>query len=114
MTSGTRWLRAGIAAVLISGGVLVSSGSDVASANGDLEALTPARLLETRPGKKTVDGKSQGVGRRSAGKVTELVVAGRGGVPGNASAVPSNAPLPQVPFSGGAAPHVYDHRRAQP
>jgi hypothetical protein len=40
-----------------------------------------ARLLETRPGLSTVDGVSNGIGQRGAGSTTELVVAGRGGVP---------------------------------
>jgi hypothetical protein len=50
-------------------------------------SLVPARLLETRVGESTVDGMSAGIGRRSAGSVTELTVAGRGGVPEDASAV---------------------------
>jgi len=49
--------------------------------------LLPARLLETRSGASntTVDGVNQGIGVRAAGSVTELVVAGRGGVPTSAS-----------------------------
>lgn len=45
--------------------------------------LVPARLLETRtgPGLATVDGRFDGIGLRSGGSVTELDVAGRGGVP---------------------------------
>jgi hypothetical protein len=56
------------------------------------EALVPARLLETRVGPKlkTVDGVSQGVGRAAAGSVTEVLVAGRGGVPVDAAAVALN------------------------
>ncbi len=50
-------------------------------------SLVPARLLESRSGLVTVDGVSSGVGVRGAGSVTELVVAGRGGVPADASAV---------------------------
>ena len=52
-------------------------------------SLVPARLLESRSGAglATVDGLFAGVGVRGAGSVTELVVAGRGGVPVNASAV---------------------------
>jgi hypothetical protein len=48
--------------------------------------LTPARLLETRTGGATVDGQFNGIGRRGAGTVTELAVAGRGGVPADATA----------------------------
>ena len=52
-------------------------------------SLVPARLLESRSGVglATVDGLFAGVGVRSGGSVTELVVADRGGVPVNASAV---------------------------
>lgn len=48
--------------------------------------LQPARLLETRtdPGLTTVDGQALGEGPRTAGQVTELRVAGRGGVPTDA------------------------------
>jgi hypothetical protein len=52
-------------------------------------SLVPARLLESRTGVglATVDGLFAGVGVRGAGTTTELVVAGRGGAPANASAV---------------------------
>ena len=51
--------------------------------DGSYGALTPARLLETRsgPGLGTVDGGAMGAGLLPAGTVTELTVAGRGGVP---------------------------------
>ena len=49
--------------------------------------LVPARLLDSRLGGSTVDGLFQRVGVRGAGSVTELLVAGRGGVVGDASAV---------------------------
>jgi hypothetical protein len=51
--------------------------------------LVPARLLESRSGVGvgTVDGLFAGLGLRGAGSVTELTVAGRGGVAGDASAV---------------------------
>ena len=52
-------------------------------------SLVPARLLESRAGDglATVDGLFEGVGVRRAGAVTELAVAGRGGVAADASAV---------------------------
>lgn len=55
------------------------------------EPLQPARLLETRlgPGLSTVDGRWSGIGVRPAG-TTALPVAGRGGVPADASAVVLN------------------------
>ncbi|NNE12448.1 MAG: hypothetical protein HKN41_09420, partial [Ilumatobacter sp.] len=49
--------------------------------------LGPARLLDTRPGQPTVDGRASGIGRRSAGSVSALDVAGRAGVGSGASAV---------------------------
>jgi sugar lactone lactonase YvrE len=57
---------------------------------GDIVPLVPARLLETRAGEKTVDGEFEGQGRVGAGSTVELVVAGRGGVPSDASAVMLN------------------------
>ena len=57
-----------------------------------ISSLTPARLLETRigPDNKTVDGLFEGDGRVGAGETVELVVAGRGDVPEDASAVVLN------------------------
>jgi len=49
--------------------------------------LTPARLLETRPGLTTADGLAQGGGRTEAGGTTVLDVAGRVGIPDDAAAV---------------------------
>jgi 5'-nucleotidase len=46
--------------------------------------LTPARLLETRPGAVTVDGEAQGSGPLAAGATLEVQIAGRGGVPDGA------------------------------
>jgi trimeric autotransporter adhesin len=43
--------------------------------------LEPARLLDTRPTGGTIDSAFVGANRRPAGTVTELAVAGRGGVP---------------------------------
>ncbi len=57
-----------------------------------IKSLTPARLLETRigPDNTTVDGLFEGDGRLAAGGTVELVVAGRGGVADDASAVVLN------------------------
>ena len=68
----------------------------IVDVNGAFESgfasLSPARLLESRSGDglSTVDGRFEGFGRVAAGSVTELVVAGRGGVPVGASAVSLN------------------------
>lgn len=53
-------------------------------------ALTPARLLETRPAFDTADGRARGGGRTAAGETTVLQVAGRAGVPTSATAVVAN------------------------
>ncbi|MEM9517044.1 MAG: hypothetical protein AAGA42_19510 [Actinomycetota bacterium] len=47
-----------------------------------------ARLLETRvgPGFTTVDGEQQGIGRRAAGQITQINIAGRANVPDDAHA----------------------------
>ena len=53
-----------------------------------LNALdAPQRFLDTRPGQSTVDGLAAGGGIRPTEGTFQLVVAGRGGVPANASAV---------------------------
>ena len=48
---------------------------------GGYTGLTPARLLETRPGYPTVDGGAAGGGLVSPGGVVDLTVVGRGNVP---------------------------------
>lgn len=47
--------------------------------------VAPARLLDTRPGESTVDGKAARIGLRALGTTTELAVAGRGKVPTDAA-----------------------------
>ena len=44
-------------------------------------SLTPARLLDSHADGATVDGALVGGGQRGAGSITEVPVAGRGGVP---------------------------------
>jgi trimeric autotransporter adhesin len=56
----------------------------------DYQALSPARLADTRSANATVDGLFSGGGRRAAGSTLELTVAGRGGVAADASAVGLN------------------------
>ncbi len=55
-------------------------------------AVTPARLVETRtgPGLGTADGSDDGIGALAAGGVLDVQVAGRGGVPPDASAATLN------------------------
>ena len=59
-------------------------------ANAQYTPLNPARLLETRSGRSTVDGRYVATGSGAAGSVLRLDVAGRGGVPDSASAVVLN------------------------
>lgn len=55
-------------------------------AGTNYSAVGPARLLETRSGQSTIDGDDAGVGALEADTEYELQVAGRGGVPADASA----------------------------
>jgi hypothetical protein len=59
-------------------------------AGSSFVAVSPARLLDTRAGGSTVDGLFKGSGATVPGSVLELPVAGRGTVPGDASAVVLN------------------------
>ena len=72
---------------------LLYMGSDSGGFTGvgsGFVGLAPARLLESRSDGWTADGLSNGVGLRGAGSVTEVVVAGRGGVAVDAGAVSLN------------------------
>jgi hypothetical protein len=60
----------------------------------------PARVLETRAGLPTADGLFAGIGSRSAGSVLELPVAGRVGVPGDASSVVLNVTVTEAAGAG--------------
>ncbi len=48
---------------------------------GTFTGVKPARLLDTRPGKKTVDGQFAGTGALGTGGTVSLTIDGRGGVP---------------------------------
>jgi hypothetical protein len=71
-------------------------------AGSSFGSLSPARLLESRSGAGmvTVDGQQLGIGVRPAGSVTEVQVAGRGGVPADASAVVLNVTATQAQGPG--------------
>ena len=70
-----------VASVLIAG---VPVGP--AAAISDYVSLSsPLRLVDTRPGAVTSDGQDAGVGLRAAGSTMEVQVAGRAGVPLDAS-----------------------------
>jgi hypothetical protein len=52
--------------------------------------ITPARLLETRSGLSTIDGRFNDIGIRLAGSVSRLQVIGRASVPGGATSAVLN------------------------
>lgn len=70
------------------------------SGRSSFVAVPPARLLETRPGLPTVDGRYAGVGPRLGGTVTELDVAGRAGVRRKAVAVALNVTVTNATSPG--------------
>lgn len=60
---------------------------------GDPDVFTPvapARLLETRPGQKTIDGEAQDAGRQAGGSQIRVSLAGRAGIPVDATAAVVN------------------------
>ena len=63
-------------------------------------ALVPGRLVDTRSGGSTVDGAEQGAGPSPAGSVTEVQVAGRGGVPAGAVAAVLNVTVTDAQDAG--------------
>ena len=50
-------------------------------ATSELTALTPSRLLDTRPGSSTIDGQYAGAGALNGGAELDLTVTGRAGIP---------------------------------
>ena len=60
------------------------------------QPLDPARLLETRSGLSTVDGRFNGAGLRPANSITELSVSGRGGVAVGAATVVLNVTVTEA------------------
>ncbi len=69
---------------------LIADVSGSFAAGSGYRAQNPERMLDTRSGSNTVDGRFVAIGQRRAGRVLELDVAGRGRVPGNATAVALN------------------------
>jgi hypothetical protein len=66
---------------------LIVDVSGSTGATSGHQPLQPARLLDTRPGAQTVDGLGATAAVVGAGDTVELAVAGRGGVPADATAV---------------------------
>ncbi|CAB4895317.1 unannotated protein [freshwater metagenome] len=71
------------------------------ASNSSFAAVSPARLMETRfDVGTTVDTRYRWIGQRDAGSVTQLRVAGRGGVPGGAVAVVLNVTVTRAEVPG--------------
>jgi hypothetical protein len=77
--------------------------------------INPVRVLETRPGNYTNDGRYNGIGRLAPGSITQLDLANRLGIPNDVSAVSLNiiAITPQAdgyltvfPCDGGGVPNT--------
>jgi hypothetical protein len=88
------WRRIGIVALATTcglGGGLVArpiiTGAASPPPKSLLVSITPARLLDTRAGSPTVDGIAQGGGKLGSGLSIDLPVAGRAGIPNEATAV---------------------------
>jgi hypothetical protein len=64
-------------------------------------ALRPGRVLDSRsPGGRTIDDLQAAIGARPTGSVTQVVVAGRAGVPADATAVGLNVTVVGAVASG--------------
>jgi len=74
--------------------------STSAASTRSFSSLVPARLLDTRADGGTVDGGFVAGGLRAAGSVTELVVAGRGGVAADASTAVLNVTVTDASGAG--------------
>jgi|GEM_PF-2564758 len=103
-----------IAGLNVSGSLCVYSSVDTdvlidvvgyIAAESDYAPLPPARILETRPGKSTVDGQTAGVGSLDGGQTFELPVLGRAGVSADATAVVVNVTSIKAPANGFVTVH---------
>lgn len=68
--------------------------------DGAPATLTPQRLMDSRPGKPTVDGQASGIGRLGANATYEVRVVNRGGVAADATAVLLNVTAVQPSEAG--------------
>jgi hypothetical protein len=87
---------------------LVTDVVGVFPAGSGYHPLTPARVLDTRPGESTVDGKQLGAGASAPGSTLALPVAGRGGVPATATSVVLNVTVDGASGSGFVTVHPCD------
>lgn len=76
--------------------------------SGGYRPVGPVRLLDTRPGGTTIDGAAARLGLRAAGSITEIAIAGRGGVPADATAVALNVTIVGAAAVGYATVYACD------
>lgn len=79
-----------VSAILGATAPLASGSPAHAAVDGYQPLPSPQRLLDTRAGQTTVDGRAAGVGRIRAGRTLRLVVAGRGALPDDPGSVVLN------------------------
>jgi hypothetical protein len=79
---------------------LIADVNAYVPAASTIATLSPARLLDTRPGQPTIDGVAAGEGVRSAGSTIALTVTGRGGVPLGAATVILNVTVTETQVPG--------------
>ena len=80
---------------------LIVDASGIYPAESTYIPLTPARVLETRPGAApTVDRRFSNSGALTADSTTELAIAGRGGIPADAAAAVFNVTVIDATAAG--------------
>jgi len=84
---------------------LIVDVSGYFSEASNLQALTPARVLDNRPTGQTIDDRYENFGLIPAGTTTHLQLAGRAGIPGDAYATSLNVTV--LGSSGGGFVTVY-------
>ena len=89
MTTRQTTLRRFFIAVAVLLGIAVAP-SIAQSAASNWTTAHPFRVLDTRPGQLTIDGKFSAIGKRSSGSTLELQLTGRAGMPDNVDTVMLN------------------------
>jgi hypothetical protein len=84
----------------VSGAHLIVDVSGYLPADAEYVPLNPGRLLDTRPGRATVDSQAAGAGEPTVAQVVELRVGGRHGVAADASAAVLNVTATEVDGAG--------------
>ncbi|MCU1389163.1 MAG: hypothetical protein JWL72_2501 [Ilumatobacteraceae bacterium] len=82
------------------GGGGAGGGGGGGGAGAAVDALVPARLLDTRADGTTVDGAGQAAGLQEAGSTIEVQVIGRAGVPAGAAAAVLNVTVTDARAAG--------------